>query len=711
MASLLLFPAQIPTRQEIILEGNSKMVILGNSIDMGLADDFLEGMRQLGFNVVSLHPSQFSTQRMADLIIILGGPDAYEGTGGIVRSLLNSSMMSEVRKRGASFLLELHDVWKEGQTVLIAMGSDRNGTRRAYQQSYDRILSTIAPRLQLSGEIRIKGKVITSSLRLGPDVTVHLDGDTMIVSLGPLEVTGKVVGECAALALISSSNITLQGEVNNSCPSHSPEAIPPNQSTENVTLPGVLVWGARNVTIDANITTSGEIMVSSGPNPLEVGKRLESGQNLSGASRVPPSQRNKPRWLPWVPPNPVRQQQFRNFIIVKNSKFVQRDRGGCVWQRLFRPQKSWVLAAWGDIYIKKSYFKSRDGRGGCNRTTDGKAVAGNGEHGVILSIFVEGFKLGGLGPRGNLVVEDTTFRTGNGGKGGSAIASPGRDGNAEARGGKGGWGGGFLIEVDGYLEFKGTHKIVLGGGGRGGDAKASGAKGEDGCPGHNGGNATAEAGEGGGASYRMVSGSFRGPVPSISGGMAGNGGDAEAIPGDGGDGNATSCDGGMGGNARAIAGKGGKATLSAPGGISPVSGFEGGDGGNVSVSGGNGGDGASGCIYENETFKKGGRGGKGGNVTAKSGSHGIGALGNGKDGTIEVRSASNGGDGGDGNPPGPGGLPGAKNITDPSGKTSIKDSFNRGQAGNPCLGSFHPDPEWEIGVVCAWYGVGRSRPL
>ncbi|GEM_PF-6937214 len=223
-----------------------------------------------------------------------------------------------------------------------------------------------------------------------------------------------------------------------------------------------------------------------------------------------------------------------------------------MWQRLFRPKKSWVLTAWGGIYLKNSYFKSRDGRSGCNRTADGKAVAGSGEHGVGLSMFVEGFKLG-LGPRGNLVVEDTTFRTGNGGKGGTAIAFLGRDGNAEAKGGPGGWGGESLIDVDGYLEFKGTGKVILGGGGRGGDAMASGAKGEGGCPGRNGGDATAEAGDGGGGSYRVVSGSFRGPVPSISGGMAGNGGDAGTIPGDGGDGNATSCDGGMGGKAKAIA--------------------------------------------------------------------------------------------------------------------------------------------------------------
>ncbi len=700
MAFLLLLPYQLPTKQEEILESNSELVILGNSVDMGLAGDFLEEMRQLGFDVVSIHPSQFSTQRMADLVIILGGPDAYEGTGGIVRSLLNSSMMSAVRKRGASFLLELHDVWKEGQTVLIAMGSDRNDTRRAYQEVYDRILSTIAPRLQLSGEVRIKGKLITSSLKMGPDATVHLDGDTMIVSLGPLEMMGRVMGECAALALISSSNITLQGKVNNSCPPHSPEAISSNQSTENVTLPGVLVWGAGNVTIEANITTSGEIVVSSGPNPMEVGKRLEIGQNLSGASRVPPNQGNKPKWLPWVPPNPVRQQQqFRNFIVVKNSKFVQKDRGGCVWQRLFRPRKSWVLTAWGDIYLKNSYFKSRDGRSGCNRTADDKAVAGSGEHGVGLSIFVEGFKLG-LGPRGNLVVEDTTFKTGNGGKGGTAIAFPGRDGNAKAKGGPGGWGGGFLIDVDVYLEFKGTNKVILGGGGRGGDAKASGAKGEDGCPGRNGGNAMAEAGDGGGGSYRMVSGGFRGSVPSISGGMAGDGGNARAIPGDGGDGNATSCDGGRGGNAEAIAGKGGNAVLSAPSGIVPASGFEGGNGGNASISGGNGGDGATGCIYESEIFKKGGKGGRGGNVTAESGSHGIGTLGSGKDGAVEVKSASNGGNGGDGNPPGIGGLPGSRNITDLSGKTSIKDSFSRGQAGNPCLGFVHPDRavRLEIGI-------------
>ncbi len=710
MVVLILFPTQTRTTQEVVLKSNSELVVLGNSVDMGLAHDFLEELRHLGFSVMSLHPSEFSTQRMASLILILGGPDAYEGTGGIVKSLLNSSITSAVRKEGASFLLELRDVWREGQTVLIAMGSDRNSTRDAYQRGYDRILSTAAPRLELSGEVRMKGRIIASSVELGPEAVVHLDGDTMLISLGPLEITGVIRGECMALALLSSSNLTLRGEIDNSCPSSSLGAIPSNYSTEDSISPGILLWGTGDVIIEGNITSSGEIMVSNGPNPTEISKRIENNQTIRGASHIPPGKDNKPKWLPWVPPNPVVKQRKLNFVIIKNSRFIQRDKGGCVWQRIYRPKKTWVLSTWGDIYLKNSYFRSRGGRNGCNRTANGEVEAGNGEHGVGLSILVEGFELG-LGPKGNLVVETTTFRTGDGGRGGYAVASPGSDGGARARGGRGGWGGAFLIDVDGHLEFKGASRVILGEGGRGGDARAWGADGRDGCPGHKGGDAVAEAGDGGGGFYRLTVSDFAGPIPSINGGTAGDGGNAEALPGNGGNGNATSCDGGVGGNARATAGKGGNSVLLSPNTIAPTSGFEGGDGGNISVSGGNGGNGGTGCIYESETFKKGGKGGRGGNVTARSGDHGIGTMRNGKDGTARVESASNGGNGGDGNPPGLGGLPGAMDITDPSGRTFINNSFNQGRPGNPCLGFVGPDSDELLGLVFKKVALGPGTLL
>ena len=122
-----------------------RIVILANSVDLSLAGDFIEEFRGYGFDILVVHPSGFTTQRVERMILILGGPDAYEGVGGIVSSLLNSSMISEVRRPGASFLVKLKDVWRDGQLVLIAMGSDRNMTRKAYEDGMEEILSALAP--------------------------------------------------------------------------------------------------------------------------------------------------------------------------------------------------------------------------------------------------------------------------------------------------------------------------------------------------------------------------------------------------------------------------------------------------------------------------------------------------------------------------------------------------------------------------------------
>lgn len=691
-------------------DDGGKVVILANSVDLGLARDLVENLSGYGFEVIVVHPSGFKTQRMERRIIILGGPDAYEGIGGIVRSLLNSSMISKVREPGASYLLKLEDVWREGQVVLISMGSDRVMTRKAHRDGIQEVLSTLAPPLILSGERTLEGRTIASTIEVRPGSRITLTGDAMLISLGPVTIEGELSGDCVGLALISFSNIIVKGALDGTCSSPPWGSGPQPEDTENQSIPGILIWGAGNVTIEGNITTSGEILISNGPNPGEVSNQLESEQNISKeAIWNPPSRNNMPRWLRWVPPMPVKkpaQGGFNNFIRMKKASLIQKPLPGCVWQRLTRTKRSWVLSAWGNIYMERSLFQSRDGRDGCNKTAMGSARAGNGEHGVSLVIAVWGFQLG-IERSGSLILNSTTIKTGSGGRGGNAVATLGDDGNAEAEGGNGGSGGGVRIETEGRLFLTRNNMIVLGNSGNGGDAEARGADGADGCPGENGGDARAKAGDGGGGLCRLTVGGVEGNLLIIGGADGGDGGNAVAIPGNGGDGNASSCNGGRGGNAEAIAGNGGNIFFKAPQslGISPTSGFSGGNGGNSTVSGGNGGNGGNGCNFEQEIFARGGDGGKGGNITAKSGSGGSGSLGDGSPGRVNVTSAANGGNGGNGNPPGSRGSPGTSNITDPSGQTSINNSFAPGSGGGNCE---------ELGMTTAdeimWWILGGISP-
>lgn len=64
------------------------IVILSSSIDFGLARDFFRFLRGKGVELIYTAAPNFDKYRGENFIIILGGPDAYEGVGEIVREYL-----------------------------------------------------------------------------------------------------------------------------------------------------------------------------------------------------------------------------------------------------------------------------------------------------------------------------------------------------------------------------------------------------------------------------------------------------------------------------------------------------------------------------------------------------------------------------------------------------------------------------------------------
>ncbi len=240
-------------------------------------------------------------------------------------------------------------------------------------------------------------------------------------------------------------------------------------------------------------------------------------------------------------------------------------------------------------------------------------TASNGRKGLTLNLKSSG-KIKFIG--------DSVFTLMDGGKGQSKTVN-GNPANAIA--GNGGASGDLKIAAAGGIDLSaGTLTIVPGRGGDGGDAVAIGTKGADGCPGAAGALANATGGAGGESKKVLKA---RGFDPTgkvfVSDIKAGHGGNADANAGDGGNGTPGKCNGGAGGSASAVAGKGGDASFRYSGaGAVAAPATLGGNGGNASAQsghGGNGGNRTTRCLV-------GGNGGAGGASTAKGGVAGTGSI-------------------------------------------------------------------------------------
>jgi len=126
-----------------------EVVILANDIDWGIKGNLLAAqLGAFGLSVRHVTADDFEAYRDSRIIIILGGPDAYDGVGGYVRQVLSPGEQSAVRN-GERGMFVKTNVWAEGQVVVVLAGQDRWGTggkTRDYMngldQLYLRILAT-----------------------------------------------------------------------------------------------------------------------------------------------------------------------------------------------------------------------------------------------------------------------------------------------------------------------------------------------------------------------------------------------------------------------------------------------------------------------------------------------------------------------------------------------------------------------------------------
>jgi hypothetical protein len=117
---------------------NPKIVVLANSIDSQLAveSNLFQFLENEGFSVVLTSADDFEFHKNQRFIVILGGPDAPEGVGDIVRGseILSIGDADFIRESGNNQKFVGTNPWGrlEEQVVWIFAGSDREQTKNIH---------------------------------------------------------------------------------------------------------------------------------------------------------------------------------------------------------------------------------------------------------------------------------------------------------------------------------------------------------------------------------------------------------------------------------------------------------------------------------------------------------------------------------------------------------------------------------------------------
>lgn len=105
-----------------------QITILSNDIDWNIKGQYIkEHFEKLGAMVTRVRPDEFEAYKKSNIIIILGGPRAYEGVGEYVKQVLDEYEQKRVIN-GEQGIFIKRDVWDRGQIVIILAGKDRYQT-------------------------------------------------------------------------------------------------------------------------------------------------------------------------------------------------------------------------------------------------------------------------------------------------------------------------------------------------------------------------------------------------------------------------------------------------------------------------------------------------------------------------------------------------------------------------------------------------------
>ncbi len=126
---------------KIEVSQSKRIIILANSIDDELAAGFYGFLKEQGFTAIRVTPSSFDEFNKEGYVIILGGPDAPEGVGEIVKDSLTTAEENNVREKGSMKIYIKTDRWADNQKIIVFAGSDRNHTKSSHEKYREKVIS------------------------------------------------------------------------------------------------------------------------------------------------------------------------------------------------------------------------------------------------------------------------------------------------------------------------------------------------------------------------------------------------------------------------------------------------------------------------------------------------------------------------------------------------------------------------------------------
>ncbi len=140
LSFLLISLMVIPITYTFSLPG--VVVIVSNSIDIDAARQLNRALLNRGVSCFILRPHELWKVKHyhVDAMILLGGPQAYEGVGEIVASYLTDEEEASLMEEGAmGFFVK----FKEGMKIIILAGNTRNETKEAVTYFFEKVLGVI----------------------------------------------------------------------------------------------------------------------------------------------------------------------------------------------------------------------------------------------------------------------------------------------------------------------------------------------------------------------------------------------------------------------------------------------------------------------------------------------------------------------------------------------------------------------------------------
>ncbi|MFH1055877.1 MAG: hypothetical protein V1744_07285 [Candidatus Altiarchaeota archaeon] len=119
------------------------VVLLGNSIDYGMASGFVEYLKASGVGVVYSDAPGFEKLKYNRRIIILGGHNSPEGVGAVSGLLLPAGAKESLMAPGSDVMFTVKGHWAQDQTVIVLAGNEAADTVRAWSDNRETILVEI----------------------------------------------------------------------------------------------------------------------------------------------------------------------------------------------------------------------------------------------------------------------------------------------------------------------------------------------------------------------------------------------------------------------------------------------------------------------------------------------------------------------------------------------------------------------------------------